>query len=310
MHRSWQRGDTIVRYRRSALATRAGGWRFASACVRIRTLGLLVAVVVVPSAYGQTDFYNTDRGRPVQIEDAYVTERYAFELKLAPVRLELPRGGRVNFGVEPEVAFGILPRTQVEIGLPLASTSVGGTRRSGIAGLELSLMHNLNAETGGWPALAVRADLLAPVGNLARDRAATSLTGIATRSYHWGRLHANYQYTFGSAGLGDSVASGAVATSRIGVLEASRWLAGAAVDHTLPLQSTLLTAELYGRMPLTPGRRIQYTTGAGVRYQATPLLALDGGVGRRLNGDERGWYVTFGTAYAFGLRRLFPGGGW
>lgn len=34
----------------------------------------------------QTDYYNTDAGRPVQVEDAYATERYAFEMKLAPVR--------------------------------------------------------------------------------------------------------------------------------------------------------------------------------------------------------------------------------
>jgi hypothetical protein len=40
-----------------------------------------------------------------------------------------------------------------------------------------------------------------------------------------------------------------------------------------------------------------------VRYQLSPALALDGGVGLRLNGDARGWHVTFGSAYAFGVVR-------
>jgi hypothetical protein len=31
---------------------------------------------------------------------------------------------------------------------------------------------------------------------------------------------------------------------------------------------------------------------------------MDGGVGRRLNGDDRGWYVTVGAAYAFGVPGL------
>lgn len=141
-----------------------------------------VAGVTPRSARAQTDFYNTDRGRPLQIEDAYVTERYAFELKVAPVRLERASGGTYNLGMDPEIALGILPRTQVEIGLPLAFIERGAQRRSGIAGLDLSVMHNFNVETEGLPALALRADVLAPVGNLAADRTYTSLTGIATRT--------------------------------------------------------------------------------------------------------------------------------
>jgi hypothetical protein len=156
--------------------------------------------MVLPSAVGaQTDFYNTDRGRPVQIEDAYVTERYAFELKLAPVRLERAGGGRYNWGLEPEIALGILPRTQVEIGLPLAFKEEGASRRSGIAGLDISAMHNFNVETEGLPAFALRGDVLAPVGNLAQDRTYSSVTGMATRTYRWARIHINGQYTFGSA---------------------------------------------------------------------------------------------------------------
>ena len=111
----------------------------------------------------QTDFYNTDRGRPVQIEDAYVTERHAFELKLAPVRLERANGGIYNWGLEPEIAYGILPRTQVEIGVPLAFVEVGKQRNAGLAGLDFSVMHNLNVETETLPALGIRADVLAPV---------------------------------------------------------------------------------------------------------------------------------------------------
>jgi hypothetical protein len=270
---------------------------------------LMVAIVAAQPLRAQTDYYNTDRGRPLQIEDAYVTGRYNLELKVAPLRLELPRGGGASLGLEPELAYGILPRTQVEIGVPFGTTTRDGIRRSGVAGLSLSFMHTLNAETEHWPALALRADMLAPIGALARDRAATSLTGLLTRSYGWGRLHANSQYTFGSGGLGTTgLPAGTLA--RDGIVEVSRWITGFAVDHTLPLRSILLAAELYGRAPLDPTERVDYTAGAGVRYQATPMLALDAGAGRRLSGAGEGWYVTFGSAYSFGLRRLFPGGDW
>ena len=264
---------------------------------RLIAVGLLL-MTSAPAVSAQTDYYNTDRGRPVQVEDAYTTERYALELKLAPVRLERAGGGAYNWGVDPEIAFGILPRTQVELGLPLAYREVGGLRQSGIAGLELSAMHNFNVETEAWPALALRADLLAPVGSLAPSRAYPSLTGIATRTLSWGRVHLNGTITAGSVvdpSAGDS-----------GADELSRWLIGGAIDKTFPLRSTLVTAELFGRKPLIDGAPVEYTTGVGARHQISPTLALDAGVGRRLNGDLAGWYVTFGSAYAFGIASLFP----
>ena len=263
---------------------------------------LVVACAGFPAlARGQTDFYNTDRGRPIQVEDAYVTERYAAELKLAPVRLQRLSGGTYSWGLEPEMAVGILPRTQVEVGLPLAFVEQGSQRRSGIAGLEISAMHNFNVETEGLPALAVRGDMLAPVGSLGPDRLYTSVTGIATRTHRRARFHVNGQYTFGAA------AAGATTSTLVGGVDVSRWLIGGAIDKAYPLASALVTAEVYARKPFDASRALEYTTGIGARTQLTPTLAVDGGLGRRLNGPEQGWYVTFGSAWAFGVRSLFPG---
>jgi hypothetical protein len=264
-------------------------------------LGL--TVLRATQLHAQTDYYNTDRGRPIRIEDAYVTERYAMELKLATVRLERERGGIYNWDFDPEIAYGVLPRTQVEIGLPFAYREVGPQRQSGIAGLEVSLMHNLNAETLGWPALGIRADVLAPVGSLAQKSAYPSLTGIVTRTYRWARLNVNAMYTAGSSvdSTGGPADVGAAA-------QLSRWLIGGAIDKTYPLRSTLVTAEFYGRKPLIKGEPVEYNTGIGARHQISPTLVLDAGAGRRLNGHAPGWYVTFGSAYAFGLASLFPTG--
>jgi hypothetical protein len=262
-------------------------------------------------ASAQTDYYNTDRGRPVQIEDAYATERYAFELKLAPVRLERAQGGAYRWELEPEIAYGILPRTQLEVGVPIAHSDAGAERRAGLAGLDLSVLHNLNTETRTLPALAVRADLLAPVGNLAPDRMYGSFTGIVTRTFRSLRLHANGQYTLGpSSALAGSPSSfsGAAVEVDGNAAELSRWLAGAAVDKTFPLRALLITAEVYARQPIISRQDAEYTVGTGVRYQWSTLLAVDAGVGRRLTGERQAWYVTFGTAYVFGVASLMPGG--
>ena len=264
----------------------------------------------------QTDYYNTDRGRPVQIEDAYATERYAFELKLAPARVEWMTGeGEASWDVEPEIAYGLLPRTHVEVGVPIAFTTTDlGTRRSGVAGVELSLMHNLNAETRTLPALGLRADLLAPIGPLAPDRTYATFTGMLTRTYRPLRIHLNGQITAGAAPR--IAASGpllnlALPGDQTANTEGlSRWLAGVAIDKTFPLRSLLITAEFLARQSLLrTADDVELDAGAGMRLQVTPTLALDVGAGRRVDASDGPWYATFGTAYSFGLRALMPGGG-
>ena len=214
--------------------------------IAVATLTLSGLVTLAHGAQAQTDYYNTDAGRPIQIEDAYATERYAFELQLAPVRLERSSGGIYNWGVEPELAYGIFPRTQIELGFPLAFVDLGPDgRRSGLAGLDISLLHNLNIETRTLPAFGIAAEVLAPVGGLAPDKTYGSLKGIVTRTYRWARFHVNGQYTFGDAPASGSASPGDDASlTGPGAVELARWLGGVAIDRTFPLRSMLVTGEL------------------------------------------------------------------
>ena len=273
---------------RSEIAPR-GKIRLMPGCI-IRPIMLLAAIVAPHSpARAQTDYYNTDTGRPLHIEDAYPLERRGFEIQAAPVRLERSRSGIYQWSIEPGIAFGILPRTQIEIGVPLLLADAPGAQRSGVGGVDVSTLHNLNVETS-LPALALAGRVHLPVGSLAGD-ASLSVKGIATRTFQWARFHVNAEYTFG-----DETAASAPTTR-----EASRWLAGVAVDRTIPLRSVLLGGEILIEQPIADESDAVLAVGSGVRYQLMPRWALDSGVGVRLTGDDRGWYVTFGSAYAFGL---------
>lgn len=254
-------------------------------------LATAVAALVSQPAPAQTDYYNTDAGRPVTIEDASPVERRAFEIQAAPLRLERTRPGVYAWALEPEIAYGLLPRTQVEVGFPLALVDAGSAERtSGLAGMDLSVLHNFNVETS-IPALAVAADLLLPVGRLAPDRAYMSVKGIATRTFPWARLHANAGYTFGDEP--QPSADGAA-------VDVARWLAGLAVDRAFPLRSTLVTAEVVARQPIDADEDVEWSVGAGVRRQVGVRWAVDAGVGRRLTGPGA-WYATVGSAFAFGV---------
>jgi hypothetical protein len=266
----------------------------------IAALAIVLVCATAGAAGAQTDYYNTDAGRPLTIEDASATERYAFELQLAPLRLERSRGV-YQWEVEPEIAYGIFPRTQLEIGLPLSYVDLGlGSSRSGLGGLGVALLHNLNAETN-IPALAIAGDVLLPIGSLAPDAAVFSAKGILTRTFRWARFHVNGQYTFGADDL-DSPAEGDVEGP-----EVSRWLAGVAVDRTFPLRSMLIGAEVFAERGRSIDAKTQWNAAFGVRRQLSPTFNIDAGIGKQLNGDDRSWFATFGLAHAFALKSLLPG---
>ena len=268
------------------------------ACVARAVLALSVALVVPSVATAQTDYYNTDAGRPVRIEDAYAIERRAVELQIAPLRMERPRAGSYKWGVEPELALGLFPRTQIEIGFPLVhsearpSQSRSSLRTTALSGVDVSALYNLNAETR-LPALALAGAVTVPAGGFGPARAIPSLKAIATKTMSWGRVHANVEKTFADAS--------ALAPSGVGGGEFTRWLAGIAVDRTLPLRSMLLTAEVVASAPLERTTTRQWDAAGGVRYQLSPRIAFDAGGGYRLRGEEPGWFLTSGAAVALGF---------
>ena len=86
-----------------------------TACLATILAALLSGTGAAPLP-AQTDYYNTDAGRPLQIEDAHPVERRAFEIQAAPLRFERSGSGAYRWEIEPEVAYGIFPRTHVELG--------------------------------------------------------------------------------------------------------------------------------------------------------------------------------------------------
>ncbi|MEX2180786.1 MAG: hypothetical protein WD771_01975 [Gemmatimonadaceae bacterium] len=245
-------------------------------------------------AHAQTDYYNTDRGRPLAVEDAVVVERRAFEFQLMPLRLERPTPGLTVWGYAPAFAWGILPRTQVEVEFPLLLRAVEGLPNTGPggAGIELELLHQLNTESLPFPGFALGAGVHLPTGPFGPSRAIPVLRGAATRTLGWGRLHANVAYSPGQA-LAPADNGGS-----------SRWFAGFAVDHTFALRQLLVGVDLTAEESLRDDGVVVWRSTVGVRRQMTSRLAMDLGLFQRLATGDPEWGLTLGGAFAFGQRTV------
>jgi hypothetical protein len=263
--------------------------------MNVRCLALVGLFVLATSAGAQTDYYNTSSGRPLRVEDAVPLEYRGVELALAPLRFERSESRATRWSMSPQLALGVLPRTELHVELPIEYVDTRGTSARGLAGIEVSMLHALNAETS-IPALAIGIDMTLPAGPLGDDASYASLKAVATRTLPWARFHLN-----GAVTLGPSVGASERDIDGIAAVDASRWWAGLAVDKTFPLRSLLISAEAYAEQSVANGADVEWNAGVGTRYQVTPRWALDSGVGRRLTGDDPEWYVTVGWAYALGI---------
>jgi len=268
---------------------------------RCSTRRIALAIALAMSAAGtlgaQTDLYNTSVGRPIRIEDAVPVEYRAVELNVAPVRFDFVSQDTRFWSLHPEATIGILPRTQLQLAMPLAYLDAPEISTRGVAGLDVSILHALNMETS-IPALAVAGDISLPVGPLGGTATYGTVKAIVTRTLSWARFHGNVQVTAGPSTSGDGAATSAADDGR----DLERWLAGIAVDKTFPFRSLLVTAETFAEQPINSGASVAWSAGGGLRYQLDPRWTLDAGIGRRFSGDNRAWYVTFGSAYSLGLR--------
>lgn len=273
-------------------------------CLRARLarawpLALLLALP--HEARAQTDFMNTDRGRPFAVEDALTVERWAFEVQLSPMRIERTVGAGTRVSTTPGFSFGILPRVELTVELPLVERHTGSRRTLSLAGLDVGLLHQLNTESEHLPAFGLRLDATLPVGGLAPSHAHTSVGVLATRSFDDGiRLHANANLS----------GSGTLQTS--GDPEArfhSNWSTGLAIDKTFPLRFALVGIEGTVREPNgLPGMR-EWSVALGSRLQVEPRWLLDAGLGRSGGAGYETWFATVGATWALGWRYgIVPGG--
>ena len=157
------------------------------------SLTLCLCAAPVGVAPGQSGYYNLDAGRPTRVEDAVPTARNELEIQLPTLRVDRFDEGTIRWRVEPKLAFGILPFTEVELRVPVVRMlpRAPSPTSTGIASLGLGVLHALNLETQGLPAFALAGEISLPVGSLASPRGSYAFKALASKTFAVARLQLN-----------------------------------------------------------------------------------------------------------------------
>lgn len=261
----------------------------------VRSVPLVLLLLLSPGTIaGQSYFTNTDARRPFRVEDAAPLPRYALGLHAGPEWSGPGMGGRWMAIVG--ASYGLVPRTQIELDVPVVVRRTDGSGGADLSGVRLAAQHNLNIERRVLPAVAVEGAVLIAAGETQRSHPA--IKGIATKTFRWARLSVNSEASFGDEPVGT--------TARASL---SRWQTGLALDRAFVRSGALLGADIVAVQPMDPGLAIDWSAAVGGRYQMTSHVAFDTRVSRSLTGGARGWGVAAALSRFVPLPELLPGFG-
>jgi hypothetical protein len=249
---------------------------------------LLAAVLLVPVSALASDHKNLDEGRPLRLEDAYAISTGEIAVE-AGAGFTLRRRGTDRGFFPVELLYGALPNFQVGVGTTLSTDprEIDEPAKSG--DLRFGALYNLNQETLVMPAFGVKLEVELPTGVESKG-VDVEVKAIVTKSFERLSVHFNAAYLFlTDSGRGE----------RDGRYEL---VLGASYPVGAPkfTRATLL-ADIFTEQSTHRGESNVVGTELGIRYQLTPSIVWDVGVGTEFAGpaERSPFFFNTGVSWAF-----------
>ena len=251
-------------------------------------VAIIVALILSPVSALAIDHKNLDEGRPLRLEDAYSISTGEIAVE-AGAGLTLQRRGP-DRGVFPlEVLYGAFPNFQIGVGTILSTDPHEIDERPKSGDLRVSALYNFNQETLSIPAFGAKVGLDAPTGIDSRGFA-VEVKGIITKSFDRLSIHFNGGYEF-------------FTDSRREERDGQYSLVlGASYPVGAPkFTRATLIADVFTEQSVHRGEPNVVGTELGLRYQLTPRIVWDVGVGTEFAGpaDRSRFFGVTGFSFGF-----------
>jgi len=254
----------------------------------MKSLVTFIVVALIPVSASAIDHKNLDEGRPLRLEDAYAISTGEIAVE-AGAGFTLQRRGANREFFPIEVLYGALPNFQIGLGTFLSTDPHEVDERPKSGDVRFSALYNFNQETLRIPAFGLKLGLDAPTGVDSRGFA-VELKGIVTKSFERLSIHFNGGYEFFtdsrheerggqySLVLGASYPVGAPKFTRATVI-----------------------ADVFTEQSVHRGEPNIVGTELGLRYQLTPRIVWDVGVGTEFAGpgDRSRFFGVTGFSFGF-----------
>lgn len=249
---------------------------------------VFAAMALVPVSAVAIDHKNLDEGRPLRLEDAYAISTGEIALE-AGAGFTLRRRGPDRGFFPVELLYGALPNFQIGVGTTLSTDprQIDEPTKSG--DLRIGALYNFNQETLVMPAFGVKLEVELPTGVDSKG-VDVEVKGIVTKSFERLSVHFNAAYLF----LTDSRRE--ERDGRYELVLGASYPVGAS-----RFTRATLVADVFTEQSTHRGESNIVGTELGLRYQLTPSIVWDVGVGTEFAGpsDRSPFFFTTGFSWAF-----------
>ena len=238
----------------------------------IVVIALGVSVAAAAGGAEAVDHKNLDEGRPVRLDDAYPIAYEEISIETGAGFALLKHGANARGFFPIEILYGAIPNLHLGVGTTLFTNPHETDDRPKSGDLRASVLYNFNQETLTLPALAAKLTLTAPTG-VDGHGWGIELKGIVTKSIDRLSLHLNGGYEF---------LTGSTRTERDGRYELAL---GASYPVGAPkFTRATLVGDVFADQPVTRGEATIVGIEVGLRYQLTPSIVWDVGIGTEFAG--------------------------
>lgn len=256
--------------------------------MRARFLLCVLLVVLFHRPANAIDHGNLDQGRPLRLDDAYAIADGELALEQGG-GFTVPRRGSAR-GVFPiEGLYGAYPNLQLALGTSFSTQPHDLDDRPKSGDLHVSALYNFNQETISVPAFALKLGLDTPTG-IDGHGYAVEVKGIVTKSLGRLSLHLNAGYEF---------LTGTTRAERDGRYKLAL---GASYPLGAPRFTRLtVVGDFFAEQSARRGESTSVGVEMGVRYQLTPRMVWDVGVGTEFAGPSHRSDLFMTTGISFGF---------
>jgi Putative MetA-pathway of phenol degradation len=256
--------------------------------MKTTVIALVGCVLLLPVWAFGIDHKNLDEGRPLRLDDAYAISTGEIEVEVG-AGFTLQRRGTDRGFLPVEVLIGALPNFQIGVGTVLSTDPRDIDEPAKSGDLSLGVLYNFNQETLVMPAFGARIEVNLPTG-VDSHGVEVELKGIVTKSFERVSVHLNAGYEF----LTDAARG-----ERHGRYEL---VLGASVPLGAPQYTrATLIADVFTEQIVHRGEPNVVGAEVGFRYQLTPSIIWDLGVGTEFAGpaDRSRFFLNTGLSFGF-----------
>ena len=252
----------------------------------IAVVGLAILMAAGPAS--GIDHKNLDEGRPLRLEDAYPIASGEIAIE-AGGGFRLARRGPDQGFFPVELLYGSFPNFQLGVGTVLFTDPHEVDDRPKSGDLHLSALYNLNQETINVPAFGLKLGVDVPTGVDSRG-VGVEIKGIVTKSIERLSLHLNAGYEFFTDTRDDE------RNGRYDLALGFSYPVGAP-----QFTRATLVGDVFAEQAVRHGETTVVGVELGLRYQLTPRIVWDVGVGTEFAGPADRSRFLFQTGFSFGF---------